>query len=159
MVIAMACQPEVPVAAQEQGRVSVTTTRFGRLEIDVSQVLHFPEGMLGFEDSRDYGRFAHAPGSPFYWLQSMTEPQLAFVAINPFEAFPTYDVEISDFDVAQLGLESPDDVEILAIVTFAKQACTVNLVGPVVMNRRTHVAKQVVLTDPRYGTRHPLPGG
>jgi len=61
-------------------------------------------------------------------------------------------------DAAALGIEDPDDAGILAIVTLPArlEEMTANLLGPIVVNVRTRRAKQVVLDDPRYHTRHRL---
>jgi len=136
--------------------MQLNTTRFGTIEISDDRLLAVPDGLLGFEQHTQFGVLDHAPGSPFRWLQSVHEPALAFVVIDPFAFFLDYDVLISDADAAQLGLESPEDVEVMALVTFAPGDITANLVGPVVVNRKTRMARQLVLSDPRYGTRHTL---
>lgn len=141
---------------QDTARVSITTTRFGTVDIARAQLWHFPEGVLGFDAVHEYCILPHAPDSPFFWLQATTEPGLAFVLVQPFAAFADYDFEISDADVVQLGLESVEDVSVFTIVTIGEKEITTNLMGPVILNRRTHLARQIVLADPRYGTRHPL---
>jgi flagellar assembly factor FliW len=58
-----------------------------------------------------------------------------------------------------LGLEGPEDALIVNIVTVSgpKQA-TVNLKGPIVLNRRTLTAKQVIpVNSPDFSVAHPLP--
>jgi len=64
--------------------LKIHTTRFGDIEIENSRVIHFPEGLLGFPEQKDYILFEHKPGSPFLWLQSATVPELAFVVTDPF---------------------------------------------------------------------------
>ena len=32
----------------------IMTTRFGEIEIDEKRKIHFPEGILGFPDSKEY---------------------------------------------------------------------------------------------------------
>lgn len=134
----------------------ITTTRFGTIEIEEARLVEIPAGLLGFEAYPQFGVLDHTPGSPFRWLQSTTEPSLAFVVIDPFEFFLDYDFAISDVDEEQLDLRSPEDVEVLALVTISPQDITANLVGPLVINRRNRQARQLVLSEPRYGTRHSL---
>ena len=44
----------------------------------------------------EYGLLDHAHVSPFRWLQSLGDPALAFVVVNPFDFFSDYDFEIGD---------------------------------------------------------------
>lgn len=136
--------------------MQLTTTRFGTIDCADERLLAVPDGLLGFEAFAEFGVLDHKPDSPFRWLQSTTEPSLAFVVINPFDFFLDYDFVISDADAEQLQLVSPEDVEVLALVTFANGDVTANLVGPLVVNRKTRLARQLVLSDPRYGTRHSI---
>ena len=80
--------------------------------------------------------------------------------IEPGGVIPGYELELFDEDAAQLGIAGPEDAFILNIVTVSRTqppTATVNLASPVVVNRRTGLAKQVVLANhARYQVRHPL---
>lgn len=134
----------------------VETTRFGTVEVQDDLLLTFPEGILGFESVQEYCLLEHIPGSPFLWLQAVTNPTLAFVVINPFAFELDYDLTISDADEVFLKLESPEDVRVLSIVTINGGEVSANLIGPIVVNDRLQRARQVVLSDSRYTTRHLL---
>jgi flagellar assembly factor FliW len=71
-----------------------------------------------------------------------------------------YLVEISDDDAALLGVASADDLLLFNIVNYRAEspdAATVNLIGPILVNRRTRVGRQVVIANyPGYSARHPL---
>ena len=136
--------------------MQITTTRFGTIEVRDDALLSFPEGLLGFETVQQYCLLEHVPGSPFLWLQATTNPSLAFVTVDPFEFFHEYDVAINDADAEYLRLESPEEVRVLTIVTIGEGIVTTNLVGPIVVNHKLGLARQVVLSDYRYGTRHSL---
>lgn len=134
----------------------VSTTRFGEIEVPEEQILRIPDGLLGFESIRDYCLIPHCADSPFRWLQAVHEPALAFVVIHPFDYFAEYEFEIPDADLERLALECAEDVLVLAVVTINAEGVSANLVGPVVVNKKNRIARQVVLTDPRYKTRHAL---
>ena len=134
----------------------IETTRFGTVQVEDETLLTFPEGVLGFEAEKDYCLLEHAPGSPFLWLQSTVNPSLAFVVVNPFNFAQEYELTISDADTVHLQLDSPEDVQVLTIVTISGGEITMNLVGPIVVNHRRRLARQVILSDSRYGTRHAL---
>jgi flagellar assembly factor FliW len=127
--------------------------------LDESAVpLRLPLGLLGFEPLKEYVLLRHPGEEPFRWLQSQADPGLAFLVVSPFDVVPDYSPDVSEDDCAFLGLESPEDAALFNIVTLRPgRPATVNLKGPIVINVRTFVAKQVVLTNASdYAVQHPL---
>jgi flagellar assembly factor FliW len=121
--------------------------------------VRMPNGMLGFEEIKDYVLTSNPDEHPFAWLQVQDNSALAFVVIDPFIALPDYQPDIPQVDVEFLNLKNPDDALLLGIVTvYDEQRATVNLKGPIVVNRHTHVAKQVIIANAAaYSVTHPLP--
>jgi flagellar assembly factor FliW len=144
------------VAISVEPGILVETTRFGQIVVDEMQLVHLPDGLLGFEDLCDYCLLPHAPDSAFHWLQSLTVPSIAFVVVNPFDFFPDYEFTIDDETTAVLHLHDVMDVAVLTLVTIRGAEVTTNLVGPLVINTRKRCARQLVLSDSRYATRHSL---
>lgn len=132
------------------------TTRFGNLEVNDTDIINFPEGLLGFEDMRKYVVLNMEEGSPLMWMQSLEEPALAFVVIRPFEFNPAYSLEISEKDEEFLKLKKPDDADILAIVVVPEDPSqmTANLQGPVVVNKSNKTARQIISTNPKHKIKH-----
>jgi flagellar assembly factor FliW len=122
-------------------------------------VIHLPSGLLGFEQVKRYVLSSRPGEEPFQWFRNSTDPKLSFVVISPFEVVPNYLPDLPTEDVNILGLESPDDALLLNIVTLrARGRATVNLKGPIVINRFSLVGKQVVLANAAdYSVQHPLP--
>jgi flagellar assembly factor FliW len=123
--------------------------------------IRMPTGMLGFEEIKDYVLATNPEEQPFAWLQVQDNSALAFVVIDPFVAMPEYQPDIPQADVDFLNLKQADDALLLCIVTIHdEQRATVNLKGPLVVNRHTHVAKQVIIANAAsYSVTHPLPVG
>ena len=121
--------------------------------------VRMPNGMLGFEEIKDYVLTTNPGEQPFAWLQVADNAALAFVVMDPFIALPDYQPDIPQTDVEFLKLKSADDALLLGIVTIHNDTrATVNLKGPIVVNRHTHVAKQVVIANAAaYSITHPLP--
>jgi len=119
----------------------------------------FPLGLLGFESIKHFELLANPGEAPFRWLQAAGDPGLAFLVVPPFEVLADYSPDISPEDVRFLGLDSPADVLMFNIVTLrANGRATVNLKGPLVLNRHTLRGKQVVLANGAdYALQHPLP--
>jgi flagellar assembly factor FliW len=123
------------------------------------EVVRMPTGLLGFEEIKDYVLMTNPDEQPFSWLKVQDNSALAFVVINPFIALPDYQPDIPQADVDILGLKQPDDAMLLSIVTVHdERRATVNLKGPIVINRHTHIAKQVIIANATaYSVTHPLP--
>jgi len=121
--------------------------------------IRMPNGMLGFEATKDYVLRTNPEEHPFCWLEVKDDLGLAFVVLDPFIALPDYQPDIPQADVDFLNLKHPDDALLLGIVTIHnEQRATVNLKGPIVINRHTHVAKQVIIANAAaYSVTHPLP--
>jgi len=125
-----------------------------------TQSLHLPMGLVGFPEYKSFELLFVPDQLPFIWLRLNGPDPLNFVVIEPGGIIPDYELELFDEDAAFLGITSPDDTMVLNIVTVrpGQQAtATVNLVGPVIVNRRTGIAKQCVLANyGRYSAHHPL---
>jgi flagellar assembly factor FliW len=118
-----------------------------------------PLGLLGLERVKEYVLQADPTEDPFLWLQAKHDPTLAFVVVPPQPLFPDYLPDISAEDAAFLGASSSEDLRLLCIVTLRDaNRATVNLKGPVVVHRRTWLAKQVIpVNAARFSVQHPLP--
>lgn len=125
------------------------------------QELRFDDGLPGFPD---HHRFTLArwggEGSAFSLLRSVDDDELHFVVVPPELFFPDYAPVIDDDAVERLGLTAPDDAIVVVVVTLGAtpEDATANLLGPIVVNRHTLVAAQVVLTGQDHPTRALLHG-
>jgi flagellar assembly factor FliW len=137
--------------------VKVATKAYGLIDIDERQKIVFPQGLFGFENLTEY-LLLDAERQPFYWLQSIDTEQLAFVLVSPFLFRPDYEVDISNEELAEIGINSPEKALIFSIVTIPPDGgpMTANLQGPLVINRDTRTGKQAVLADNRWKTKHDI---
>ena len=140
--------------------MQVRSTRFGTFEVDESRALVFAQGLLGFPDSSTYV-VIEVEDSPYFWLQSVDEEEVAFLATSPFLFFPGYDLELGDEEQQRLDVDDPAQVEVLTLLTVHRageqpESITANLLGPIVVNTETRRALQLVLDNPDYTTRVPL---
>jgi flagellar assembly factor FliW len=121
--------------------------------------VRIPTGLLGFEQIKDYVLTSNPDEEPFAWLHVQDNSALAFVVIDPFVALPAYSPDIPKMDVEFLGLTNAADAMLLAIVTVKDDgSATMNLKGPLVINRHTHTGKQVIISNAGdYSIKHPLP--
>ncbi|MBF0132702.1 MAG: flagellar assembly protein FliW [Magnetococcales bacterium] len=142
---------------REKAMMEIHGTRFGTLSFDPDDIIQVENGLLGFPMSKRYIMFPYSDDSSFFWLQSVDEPEISFIVVNPFDFFTDLEFEVSDEDSADIGLEKSEDVEIFSLVTIPEgkpEDMRTNLAGPVVVNTRTRLGKQVLLSD--YSARQPL---
>ena len=136
-----------------------TTTRdFGELEIDESTVINIPNGIIGFEDTKRYTLISPLGEDKFpMWLQSVEAAEPCFVVYDPMQLCSEYRFEITDEEQALLGIDenSPYRVLVVAIVPDDYRKTTINLRCPIIINTKTSVAAQVILTE-HYDFRCPV---
>jgi flagellar assembly factor FliW len=121
--------------------------------------LRFAAGIVGFPDHRRGEIFHLADQLPFQWLRLHGPSPLHFVVLDPFGIVADYAPELFDDDAAALGIATGADALVFNIVTVRDDPAkaTVNLVGPVIVNRHTGAARQVVVANHAlYSARHPL---
>ena len=125
---------------------------------DIAEIT-FPAGLPGFPQAH---RFVLAPwgpaGSPFLLLSSTEDPEIGFVVVPPWVFYPEYEFELDTGTAERLGLNASDDAVVFAVVTLRERPedSTLNLLGPIVVNRFTHEAAQVVLPSAGYSVHAPL---
>ena len=131
--------------------------------VESSQNTHqltLPQGLFGFSEIRTMELFYDKEELPFMWLREQNKNGLAFIVIEPGGIIPDYAVEISDSDVELLGITGSDDTMILNIVTLPSEQSSkisVNLVGPVIVNRNSLAAKQCIINNhDKYSARYLL---
>jgi flagellar assembly factor FliW len=130
----------------------------GSLEIDPSQVFHFPSGLYGFPDSHHFVLLP-AEQNGLYWLQSTEHSTLVFVLVDPFAHFDEYAVDLGPAEMKALGDPTRSDLLVLAIVTLPRtreEPPTANLQGPIALNLGSRVAGQFPLSDTEYELRAPF---
>jgi len=138
-------EPETSITQEKQGGHQVR------------DVIKLPLGLLGFERVKNYVLLSNPDEEPFMWLQMLEDSKQAFLVVPPALVKADYQPDINDRDVEFLGLNNPEEAFILNIVTLRNGCATVNLKGPIVINRRTKLGKQVIPNNAqRYDVRHVL---
>ena len=122
-------------------------------------VIQLPLGLLGFEAVKNYVLLSNPGEEPFMWLQMLDGTHQSFLVVSPFLVSTQYQLDIASEDTGFLGLSSPDDALVVNIVTLRGGGqATVNLKGPIVINRHTLIGKQVIPNNvAEFTLRHPLP--
>ena len=127
------------------------------MEISQEQIFAFEPGLGGFESLRRYALIVD-PDSAVEWLQSLEDSDVSFALIEPFLFRPDYAFELPDRDAEALGMREPADALVRCVLTLNEdpEQITANLLAPLILCRRTHLARQVILQDPNLQLREPL---
>jgi len=130
----------------------VKTKRFGDLTIEEQDIITMIGGLPGFEDNTKYALLDHDEKSPYKWLQSLENSELAFVVMEPFVFFADYQFELSQNDIRELEVAKPEDVAVLVILVIPDdpRKMTANIKAPLVINMAKMKGKQVVLNNEAY---------
>lgn len=135
------------------------TKYFGEIDYYSEDILHFNEGLFGFEEEKNFLLlpFAGSEGS-LLCLQSLQTPQLAFVVMNPFSLKPDYAPVLQSEQLQLMNSSRSEDLcfYVLCVVRNPISDSTVNLKCPVAINDATNQAIQVILETQTYDFRHPL---
>ena len=136
--------------------MEIVTSRFGTLNVDDERVITFSKGLLGFPDYTRYALIQTGEENYFFWLQSVDEPNLAFVVTDPSIFFKDYEVPIKDETQAEIQLADLAHAQVFVICNKVDEWLTGNLLGPIIVNAANRMAQQVVLTEKKWTTRQPL---
>ncbi len=136
--------------------MKIISKALGEIEIANDSIIEMPSGMIGFPALHRYTLIPFPnPDVPFFWWQCADDPTLCFILIDPGLVCPDYEVVLPAEELADIELKASEG-SVYAVVTVPSdpREMTVNLMGPIVINHSVRKAKQLVLTDPRYTTRH-----
>jgi flagellar assembly factor FliW len=136
--------------------MQIQTSRFGRVTVEVDHILTFPQGLIGFGEQVRFALLGGENQGPFYWLQATDDPELAFLVVDPALFFKDYQVSIREETQTDLNLADAKDGQVLVICNRAGEWLTGNLLGPLVINTRTRIGQQLVLTEKKWTCRQPL---
>lgn len=138
--------------------VSLDSAVLGAIAVPATAVFQFADGMHGFPG---HTRFALVPSQRegLFWLQSLADRTVTFLVVDPFSLRADYSVDLGVTEKRALDVADANDVLLLAIVTLPGSngdSATANLRGPVVLNVRTRLGRQVVTTDDRHAMHAPV---
>ena len=134
--------------ASAERLVTVQTQIAGPREVEASSILRFVTPLLGFDQLERFITFQTQEG-PLHWLQSVEDPQVAFCLLEPFAAGMDVDMEINAADAIDIGSVNEAEIEVYTVLVLEKDPAKIrtNLRAPILVCRRTGLAKQLVLSN------------
>ena len=118
----------------------------------------FENGLYGFEHLRRFVFINRSknPDNPFKLMISLDNSNISFVVVSPFEICKDYEIDIEDLELNKIGVAQSSDIIVLSIVTLSKENISLNLKSPIILSLATNKAKQIILKDDRYDTKHTI---
>lgn len=137
--------------------MKIETKHFGEIEVQDDEILEFIGGVPGFEGTKYVIiNNSNQENSPFLWLQSLEETNIALVLINTFMLYPDYAPDINDEFLKVLEFENREELVVFNVMVIPEKVedMTVNLKAPIIINNANHKAIQVICDNSDYEIRH-----
>ncbi|BBH64943.1 flagellar assembly factor FliW [Actinoplanes sp. OR16] len=109
--------------------------------------------MPGFPSHREFVLVRLNDDGLLFALTSIDNPELRFLVAPPEPFFPDYAPEIENQVFAALNTKDPDRLLLLSVITAGQDETTANLLAPIVVDRDSMRAMQVVLSGSGYPVR------
>lgn len=129
----------------------ITTLHFGEIEVENEHIVQFEEGILGFENLKEYVLIVDDQTVPFKWLVSLDSPDIGFPLLSPWLVEGDYNPG-NDFNF---------DVEAFFVVVTLEDEngkMTANLKAPIIINVQDKTGKQIILSTDKYPTNQVIGG-
>ncbi|MES0490358.1 MAG: flagellar assembly protein FliW [Leptospirales bacterium] len=140
--------------------MKIETKAYGDIEITEDDVIRFPNGIPAFEDYTRFIVLSDEEQSPFHWLQSIDDPNLAFLIMDPGILMPEYQPEVLAHEVKTLfGDTNYENLNLWCILTIPKshpENMTINLQGPVLISLEKKLGGQFISNDDSHQVRTPV---
>lgn len=140
--------------------MKIKTRLFGEIETDDAKNIYFENGLMGFENCRNFLLIHDAEKSgktAISWLQSIEEPDMAITVMDPLKLL-NYDPVVEDELLKSIGDLSQNELLVLVTLTIPSDITkmTANLKAPIVVNAATYKGCQLIVENDEYKVKHPV---
>lgn len=137
----------------------VNTKHFGEIELDEEKIIHFEQGIMGFEEYKNYTLIydiEEGENHVISWLQSLDDAALALPVINPYLVKADYDPRVEDELLKPLGEIKEDSLIVFTSLTVPSDVkkMSANLKAPFVINGDTKKGIQVIVENTDYAVKY-----
>lgn len=126
--------------------MKIETKKFGTIDIDENSVIHFPRGLIGFENCHRFALVRNEDFDPFCWLVSLDEAELSLPILNPNLVNSDFDNTLSrnltDHRFIRNGF---NNIFCVVNIDGERGRFTINLKSPILVNLEEKMGKQFIL--------------
>jgi flagellar assembly factor FliW len=119
------------------------SSRLGPIEIDGEHLLHFPSGLVGWEDCTKWVLLSDQQNDALAWLQSVDRPDVAVPVTSPRRFVPGYQIRVARRELVQLGLDDAGATKVLVTIGRTAGGLTLDLKAPLLLNLQRRLGRQV----------------
>ena len=139
----------------------IKTKIFGEVEISDEKILTFEDGIIGFPDLKHFTLIhdeEKGNDAGIRYFQSIEEPGFAMPVMNPLMVCETYNPQVSEELLSDLGNLSDENIVVLVTVTVPTDLTkmTVNLQGPIIINSDEKKGAQIIVEGNDYPVKFPI---
>jgi len=129
----------------------------GDKKISDQEIIHFPNGIIGFENYTKFIISENPNFKPFSWLISLDQEDFALPLVNPFLLIREYQMQFPTELTRELK-ENGNHFEVFCIVSLQGEhgGATLNLKGPILIDHMNKRGKQIVLNADILSITYPL---
>jgi len=138
--------------------MNIQTKFFGEIEVNAESIIEFPNGLPGFENEQQFVLLEIDEEGIYHSLQSIHSEKVALIVSNPYLFFNAYEFTLDQSTQDILQITDENDVVVLSVLTLRDpfSESTANLQAPIIWNNKMNKAKQLILVDTEYETKHPI---
>jgi len=124
--------------------IKFNTTRFGELSVPEDKIITFKDGIPGFPDAKRYVMLDYKD-TELKWLQSVDDPDLAFIVTKSSNVDPNYQIIIHSSVKEYLEVDNDESVVVLLILRVQDGKVMANFNGPLILNVDKMLGVQVIV--------------
>mgnify|MGYP000939922669 CR=1 FL=1 len=121
-----------------------------------SILIHFPNGIYGFENIKDFILLQEDEKKVIWSLQAAETAYPSLIVLDPFLILPNYRPALTEEQNKFFGNPKPDDLCYLAVAVIRKnlEDSAVNLKSPIVIHVKSRLGMQIILEDSNYPVQY-----
>jgi flagellar assembly factor FliW len=122
------------------------------------ELIQFPAGLIGFPELKEFQLLEPSDAYPLKFLQPIKREDIHFVCIDVAAIKMDYEVPLTEEDAHALAIQTPADALVLALVVIPSdpRQMTANLAGPILVNLKTRLGRQIVLNTEHFPLKFPV---
>ena len=126
-------------------------------KITEQEIIHFPNGIIGFENYTKFIIVENPNFRPFCWLFSLDQKNFAVPIVNPFLLIKEYRLQFP-VEITQELKVNGNFYDIYCIVSLKGEngGVTLNLKGPILIDYLKKEGRQVILNSDILSISYPL---
>ena len=140
--------------------MKLETRLFGIIEIDVTKIINFKNGIIGFEELKQFMIIHNVESEEtnILWLQSLDNAEMALPIIDPLIVRTDYNPVVEDELFTNIGDVINDEILVFTTLTVPSDISkiTTNLKAPLIINPVTMKGCQIIVDNDDYLVKYPI---